>query len=164
VRSALPVALLVLAGVLYRGRGDVVQPLRPPVTPRLLHVVECRQERPMLKDEVRAEVPPEPEAQRSGSRTPSTSAAGLEPLSVVPPLLSQLEAEIRDCHDRYRRMGVLDVRDYGWWVADRKALWFQRVDAVLDRRQHELWVALQQKNLLGQGLDFEVSEGMAILE
>ncbi len=140
----------------------------------------------MRNDESRAEVFPEPEAPRVRPPLPPLpAAAGPEPASVAPPLLAQLEhalkldtsqisylvrilrereAEIRDCHERYRRMGVLDIRDYEWWVADRKSLWFRRVDAVLDPAQHALWTALQGQNPLGQGLEFEVSEGMAILE
>ena len=143
----------------------------------------------MLNDEIQADRPVEALPQlvvlQRPKEFPAPSRAVPEPAGPGSPLLAQLEfelkldtsqasylnrilrereMEIRDCHARYRRMGVLDVRDYGWWVTDRRALWFQRVDGVLDRHQHELWVALQQRNLLGQGLEFEVSDGMAVLE
>jgi hypothetical protein len=79
-------------------------------------------------------------------------------------ILREREEEIRDCHERYRRSGVLDVREYEWWVKDRKALWFRRLDAVLDRYQHEQFVHLAGRNVLGAGLEFEIVEGMAVLE
>jgi hypothetical protein len=85
-------------------------------------------------------------------------------VSYVAAALREREAEIRACHDRYRAAGVFDVRDYQQWVQERKGFWFLRIDAVLEPAQRQQFLAEVEKGLLSEGLEFEVGEGMTILD
>lgn len=187
MRLAIPAALVFLAGVAFgrRGTGDAVRPPDPPPGTASAAPSMDVKEDPVVTIEAAREDPPDPAPPVSSGPAPARPVAGapaevarsslmarlqedlsLDPaqVSYVTRVLREREAEIRECHERYRRCGVLDVRDYEWWVADRKAIWFRRVDAVLDRFQHERWTALVARNVLGDGLEFEVADGMAVLE
>ena len=97
MRAAVPVALLILAGLFYRGRGDVVRVTPPRGKSRLGAVAERRPENPMVKDEIRSEALPGPEAPRSEEKEvpPAPGTAAPEPASLTPPLLARLEHELR---------------------------------------------------------------------
>lgn len=190
MRLAVPAALILLAGAAIGRRGSTGTPdglpAPPPGDSRSAPDVDVKEVQPVTDETppetrlpelspapwpppgARATVPPPKPAPES---RPALLARLVDELRLdeaqatyVSRILREREEEIRDCHERYRRSGILDVRDYEWWVKDRKAVWFRRVDAVLDRFQHEQFVHLAGRNVLGEGLEFEVADGMAVLE
>jgi hypothetical protein len=194
VRIWIPLSLLLLAGGLMRARGgtETTRPVRasapvaPSRSPEVKEEPDVIHEEPPRPGAVPAK-PPAPELRREGGGVEVSMRESTRRESAVPsPLLlarlqrelvldptqssylvrvlREREQEIRECHERHRRMGVLDLREYEWWVSEHKGLWFRRIDAMLDPSQHARWVELAKENVLGDGLEFEVSEGMAILE
>ena len=79
-------------------------------------------------------------------------------------ILREREDEIQACHQEMRTSGVIDIRRYEWQTGRMKELWFLRIDALLDRSQQELFVALVQKGFLNEGLAFTVEPGMTVLD
>jgi len=79
-------------------------------------------------------------------------------------ILRDREIEIRDCHDGIRRSGVLDMRHYEWQVAVMKADWYRKIDGLLDRVQHERFVAIVEQGFFNDGLAFTHEPGMTVLD
>jgi hypothetical protein len=82
----------------------------------------------------------------------------------VEQLLKDRDAEIKACHGAIVRSGVLDIAQYEWQVQGMKEGWFRQVDALLDRAQHDRFVALVQQGFLNEGLAFTVQPGMTVLD
>jgi len=83
---------------------------------------------------------------------------------VVEELLRDRQHEIRQYHDLLRTVGAIDLRQYEWKTSQMKENWFRKIDALLDRSQHEAFVVLVQKGFLNEGLDFVVEPGMTVLD
>jgi hypothetical protein len=78
--------------------------------------------------------------------------------------LRDREDEIKAWHEGIRRAGLIDIRHYEWQVGLMKEAWFRKIDAVLDREQHEQLVVLVGKGFLNEGLAFTVEPGMTVLD
>jgi len=84
--------------------------------------------------------------------------------SAVEELLKAREEEIKALHDGILRSGVIDIRRYDWETDLMKDAWYRKLDALLDREQHDRFVALVQKGFLNEGLSFTVQPGMTVLD
>lgn len=82
----------------------------------------------------------------------------------VEEVLLRRQEEIKVLHDGIRKAGVLDIRTFEWQVGLLKADWYRRIDAILDRAQHDQFVVLAEGGLFNEGLAFTVEPGMTILE
>jgi hypothetical protein len=79
-------------------------------------------------------------------------------------ILQERDEEIQACHQAIRSAGVLDLRRYDWQVGLMKERWYSRLDALMDRAQHEQFVALVHKGFLNDDLGFTVEPGMTLLD
>lgn len=79
-------------------------------------------------------------------------------------ILQERDQEIQACHQDLRKAGVIDIRRYEWQVDLMKENWYQKLDSLMDRGQHEILVALIHKGLLNEGLAFTVDPGMTVLD
>jgi len=84
--------------------------------------------------------------------------------SAVEQILKDREEEIRALHESVLRSGVIDIRRYDWQADTMKEGWFRKIDALLDRAQHERFLALVQQGMLNEGLAFTVEPGMTVLD
>lgn len=84
--------------------------------------------------------------------------------SAVEEILKQRDDEIRALHDSVLRSGVVDIRRYDWQADTMKEGWFRKIDALLDRSQHERFLALVEQGMLNEGLAFAVEPGMTVLD
>jgi hypothetical protein len=183
VKFLLPLGAVLLVGLalgLHRSpspkpAGERPAPPRPsPVVQESLPVPASPSDReirevPVPKAVLRGPVPksaaPEPAAWRK-------MAAALEKdilltaiqRASLERILREREEEIQACHQEMRNSGVIDIRRYEWQTGQMKDVWFLRLDALLDRSQHELFVALVQKGYLNEGLAFTVEPGMTVLD
>lgn len=82
----------------------------------------------------------------------------------VEQILRERELEIQACHQEFVKVGVIDFRHYEWKAGLMKDSWYRRIDALLDRVQHERFVALVQNGFLNEGFAFTVEPGMTVLE
>ena len=87
-----------------------------------------------------------------------------EQRGMVERILKERDREIRDRHDSIRAAQVLNLVEYEWWAAERKADWYRQIDGLLDASQHERFLALVGKGLFNEGLAFTVEPGMTVLE
>lgn len=122
---------------------------------------------------------------KAGEGTSSTSAAGRSPAPAWRRMTAALESgltltevqkpevelilrhrdeEIKEGHDSIRRAGVLDFRAYEWEIGLLKAAWFRRIDALLDKAQHEKFVAMVEQGFFNEGLAFTIEPGITILD
>lgn len=79
-------------------------------------------------------------------------------------ILRQRQDAIKICHDDIRKSGILDIRAYEWKVRGWKEDWYRSIDALLDRSQHQRFVALVEGGLFNEGLAFTVEPGITVLE
>jgi hypothetical protein len=79
-------------------------------------------------------------------------------------ILRHRDEEIKEGHDSIRRAGVLDFRAYEWEIGLLKAAWFRRIDALLDKAQHEKFVAMVEQGFFNEGLAFTIEPGITILD
>jgi hypothetical protein len=79
-------------------------------------------------------------------------------------VLSDRQHEIRQYHDLLRTVGAIDLRQYEWETGQMKESWFRKIDALLDRSQHEAFVVLVQRGFLNEGLDFVIEPGMTVID
>ena len=79
-------------------------------------------------------------------------------------LLKAREDEIKALHDGILRAGIVDIRRYDWQADLMKDAWYRKLDALLDREQHDRFVALIQKGFLNEGLAFTIEPGMTVLD
>jgi hypothetical protein len=82
----------------------------------------------------------------------------------VEQLLKDREAEIKTCHAAIVRSGVIDIAHYEWQVSLMKEGWYLKVDALLDRAQHERFLVLVNQGFFNEGLAFTVEPGMMVLD
>jgi len=79
-------------------------------------------------------------------------------------MLKDRETEIKALHEAILRSGVVDIRQYDWQADLMKEAWYRKLDALLDRPQHDRFVDLVQKGFLNEGLAFTVEPGMTVLD
>jgi len=79
-------------------------------------------------------------------------------------VLRERENEIQAYLKSIRVSGILDVRDYEWQSDLMKGSWYRRMDALLDRAQHERFLALLEKGFLNEGLELTIEPGMTVLD
>jgi hypothetical protein len=79
-------------------------------------------------------------------------------------VLKDRDAEIKSCHAAMVRSGVIDIAHYEWQVDLMKEGWYRKVDALLDRAQHERFRILVQQGIFNEGLAFTVQPGMMVLD
>jgi hypothetical protein len=72
--------------------------------------------------------------------------------------------EIKALHESILRSGVVDIRRYDWQADTLKDAWYRKIDALLDRTQHEKFLALVHQGFLNEGLAFTVEPGMTVLD
>jgi len=84
--------------------------------------------------------------------------------STMEQFLRERDDEIRALHESIVRAGVIDIRRYDWQADTLKEGWFRKIDALLDRAQHEKFMALVQQGILNEGLAFTVEPGMTVLD
>jgi len=185
VKYLLPLGTVLLVGVaigLHRSpspwpAGERPAPLPPPVVSQESRSIPV----PPSEREIR-EVPvpkgvfrgpePKPAAAETGRAAWRKMAAVLEKdilltaiqRASLERILREREEEIQACHQEMRTSGVIDIRRYEWQTGQMKEVWFLRLDSLLDRSQHELFVALVQKGFLNEGLAFTVEPGMTVLD
>ena len=82
----------------------------------------------------------------------------------VEQLLKDRDLEIKACHAAILRSGVIDIPQYEWQAGLMKEGWYRKIDALLDRAQHERLLALVQKGFFNEGLAFTVEPGMTVLD
>lgn len=115
-----------------------------------------------------ATVPAKPAASFEWKKLSGTLERSLElgPLqqSRVERILRQRQDDIRVCHEEIRKSGILDIRAYEWKVRGWKEEWYRSIDAVLDRSQHQRFIALVEGGLFNEGLAFTVEPGITVLE
>jgi hypothetical protein len=83
---------------------------------------------------------------------------------MVEEVLRDRQHEIRQYQDLLRTVGAIDLRQYEWKTSQMKESWFRKIDALLDRPQHEAFVVLVQRGFLNEGLDFVIEPGMTVLD
>ena len=84
--------------------------------------------------------------------------------TAVERLLRDREAEIHAWHESIIRAGVVDIRQFDWQADRLKEGWYLKIDALLDRVQHDRFVALVQQGFLNEGVAFTVEPGMTVLD
>jgi hypothetical protein len=84
--------------------------------------------------------------------------------AMVEEILRDRHHEIRQFHELLRSVGAIDLRQYDWKTSLMKESWFRKIDALLDRPQHEAFVILVQRGFLNEGLDFVVEPGMTVID
>ncbi len=84
--------------------------------------------------------------------------------SALEQILKDRDDEIRRYHDQLRASGALDLRQFEWQTTLMKDGWFRKIDAQLDRSQHEQFVVLVHQGLLNVGLDFTIEPGMTVID
>src|SRR5262249_4389849 len=84
--------------------------------------------------------------------------------AAIEQILRDRDDEIRRYHDLMRSSRVIDLRQFEWQTAWMKEDWFRRIDAHLDRRQHEQFVVLVQKGFLNAGLELTVEPGTTVID
>jgi len=83
---------------------------------------------------------------------------------VVEQLLKDRESEIKACHAAIVRSGVIDLAHYEWQVSLMKEGWYCKMDALLDRAQHQRFLVLVNQGFFNEGLAFTVEPGMTVLD
>jgi hypothetical protein len=78
--------------------------------------------------------------------------------------LQERNQEIKACHAAIVRAGVIDIPNYEWQVREMKDGWYRKLDALLDRAQHDRFLALVQQGFFNEGLSFTVEPGMTVLD
>jgi hypothetical protein len=74
--------------------------------------------------------------------------------TVVEQCLMDREEDIRTCHEAILRAGVVDIWHYEWQVGLMKEAWYRKIDALLDRAQHDRFVALVQIRIATYGATY----------
>jgi hypothetical protein len=179
VKYAIPlgtILLLAAAAAVHRTAPPAVGPtLRP--SPRSVEVPE---EAPSVTP-APAEAPVVP-AVRTAGKAPGTKTVapvtwqkllvaldrGIDLTPIQRPAVEQAlrdrEEEIKALHDSILRSGVIDIRRYDWQADVMKDAWYRKLDALLDRTQHEKFLALVHQGFLNEGLSFTVEPGMTVLD
>lgn len=184
MRTAIPLGLLLLVGAaaaLHPGsptvaegrrveRAQAASPAGPPAETPAPTAPEGP--RKAVPDPLPAAGQPEAAAARPKDGSAGKMAAQLDRELKPTPLqrgsleqfLKERDAEIKAYHDGIARTGVIDLRQYEWQVDQMKDGWYRKIDAVLDRAQHERFLALVQQGFLNEGLAFTVEPGMTVLD
>jgi hypothetical protein len=84
--------------------------------------------------------------------------------SAIEQFLKDREAEIGAWHESIFQAGVVDIRQFDWEADRLKDGWYLKIDALLDRLQHDRFVFLVQQGFLNEGLAFTVEPGMTVLD
>lgn len=75
-------------------------------------------------------------------------------------VLQDREEELKRWHQEIRESGYFDPSEYGRRLLQRRDLWFRRVDALLDARQHGAFLDLVTAgSYFRPGTDFTVVNG-----
>ena len=82
----------------------------------------------------------------------------------VEQVLRDRQEEIKALHESILRSGVIDIRRYDWQADTMKDAWYRKIDALLDRMQHEQFLILVHQGFLNEGLSFTVEPGMTVLD